>query len=147
MFLSGVVAAKKVRTSALPPASTLLFFFRGIVCGTKEGSENFLVLYFLSFRVPTFFFGVCAAGNIRNAAVSGPSRERRRSDGPTHVPWCAAALRHQSVCGLRRQIVNASDNCMQAECGSVRTNFRMERGAWFDFIRQCKVQGQQTKRK
>ena len=61
MFLSGVVVAKKVRTSALPPASALPFFFRGIGCGTKEGSENFLVLYFLSFRVPIFFFGVYAS--------------------------------------------------------------------------------------
>lgn len=53
----------------------------------------------------------------------------------------------RSVQELHRQIVNASDNCLQTECGSVRTDSPMQRGAWFDFTWQYKVQDQQTKRK
>ena len=34
--LNGVVAAKKVRTSAVPAAPALAFFFRGIVCGARK---------------------------------------------------------------------------------------------------------------
>jgi hypothetical protein len=48
MFLSGVVAAKKLRTSALPAASSVPFFFRGILCGARKREVKFFWIFFFS---------------------------------------------------------------------------------------------------
>jgi len=58
--LNGVVAAKKVRTSAVPAAPALALFFRGIVCGARKREVIFFGFsYFttLVFFVPRFFSG------------------------------------------------------------------------------------------
>ena len=43
--LNGVVAAKKVRTSAVPAAAALALFFRGIVCVAQKREIFFLRVF------------------------------------------------------------------------------------------------------
>lgn len=106
MSLSGVVAVKKVRTSAFPTASALPFFFRGIVCGARKREVKiFWSIYFLSSVFLIFFVEFsyeCVRGRSGSQAkcarrVRGASGGDQHSNYPVTLRNCMTTAFSLSV--------------------------------------------------